>query len=134
MFFEHKALGISGTSWAYRLDMSDGTDEIEFYVNVRSSGQGMNIYLGAGNGGYVFGNANNNGYTIGSTSKVALTYDGNRLAYFINGSLYNSATGVSFNDVNTILTLQGSRNIANKQSLIFSTALTDQEAIDLTTI
>lgn len=130
MFFEHKALGISGTSWAYRLDMTDGSDEIEFYVN---SGASMNIYLG-GNGGYIFGSSSNDGYIAGSTSKVALSYDGNRLAYFINGSLYDSTTSVSFNDVDTTLVLQGSRNITNKQSLLFPTALTDAECIALTTI
>jgi len=128
MFFEHKSLGMSGTSWAYALEMADGSDEIEFYVN---SGAGMNIYLG-GNGGYVFGTSSNDGYRAGLTSKVALSYDGDKLSYFINGSLYDSATGVSFNDVNTYLNLRGSRNIALKQSLVFPTALTDSECIALT--
>ena len=130
MFFEHKALGISGTSWAYALEMADGSDEIEFYVN---GGFGMNIYLG-GNGGYIFGASSNDGYRAGLASKVALSYDGDKLSYFINGSLYNSATGVSFSDVNTYLNLRSSRNIALKQSLVFPTALTDSEAIALTTI
>ena len=130
MFFEHKALGISSTSWAYALEMADGSDEIEFYVN---NGIGMNIYLG-GNGGYIFGSSSNAGYGAGLTSKVALSYDGDKLSYFINGSLYDSATGISFSDVNTYLNLRGSRNIALKQSLVFPTALTDSECIALTTL
>ena len=130
MFFEHKALGVSGTSWAYALEMADGSDEIEFYVN---GGSGMNIYLG-GNGNYIFGASSNDGYRAGLASKVALSYDGDKLSYFINGSLYNSATGVSFSDVNTYLNLRGSRNIALKQSLVFPTALTDSECIALTTL
>jgi len=131
LFFEHKALGSTGTDWIYRLDISGTSDNISFYAN---SSVALNVYLGNANGGYIFGSANNDGFTIGSNSKVALSYDGNRLAYFINGSLYGSATGVSFNDANNKLIIRGVRNIINRQVAAFSTALTDSECIALTTI
>ena len=131
LFFEHKALGSSGTDWIYRLDINGTSDNISFYVN---SSVSLNVYLGNANGGYIFGSSLNDGFTIGSNSKVALSYDGNRLAYFINGSLYDSATGVSFNDANNKLIIRGVKNIINKQTIAFPTALTDDECIALTTI
>ena len=131
LFFEHKALGSTGTDWIYRLDISGTSDNISFYAN---SSVALNVYLGSANGGYIFGSANNDGFTIGSDSKVALSYDGNRLTYFINGSLYDSATGVSFNDANNKLIIRGVRNIINRQTIAFPTALSDDECIALTTI
>jgi len=131
LFFEHKALGSSGTDWIYRLDINGTSDNISFYVN---SSVSLNVYLGNANGGYIFGSSLNDGFTIGSNSKVALSYDGNRLAYFINGGLYDSATGVSFNDANNKLIIRGVKNIINKQTIAFPKALTDDECIALTTI
>ena len=131
LFFEHKALGSTGTDWIYRLDINGTSDNISFYVN---SSVALNVYLGNANGGYIFGSGDNDGFTIGSNSKVALSYDGNRLAYFINGGLYDSATGVSFNDAHNKLIIRGVKNIINKQTAAFPTALTDDECIALTTI
>ena len=131
LFFEHKALGSSGTDWIYRVDISGTGDDISLYT---SSSIGLNVYLGSGNGGYIFGNSANDGFTIGSDSKVALTYNGDRLAYFINGSLYDSASGISFVDNVNSLILRGQKAIAQKKCLVFPEALTDAQCIELTTL
>ena len=130
LFFEHKALGSSGSDWIYRVDIAGTALDISFYA---TNSNGLNIYLNA-NGGYKFGLFSNDGFTIGSNSKVALSYDGDRLAYFINGSLYDSATGVSFiDDVNTLL-IRGQKSIAHKQCLVFPEALSEADCISLTTL
>ena len=131
LFFEHKALGSSGTDWIYRVDISGTGDDISLYT---SSSIGLNVYLGSGNGGYIFGNSANDGFTIGSDSKVALSFNGDRLAYFINGSLYDSASGISFVDNVNSLLLRGQKAIAHKKCLVFSEALTDAQCIELTTL
>jgi hypothetical protein len=92
----------------------------------------------------VFGGVSNGGnnYTISDTTnyfKVAVKYYGSTLDVFINGEKKTSQSfggysnlvdAVRFDDGNGALPFEGDV----KQRLIFPTALTDQEMIDLTTI
>jgi hypothetical protein len=74
----------------------------------------------------------------GTSLKSLISYDGTTLKGYINGSLAGSVTNAkvdSFSDFNK-LRLDRSMDDREelKQVMLFPTALTDQEAIDLTTI
>jgi len=136
MFFEHTPTGggFSGSTPAFELNIQGTSDNVSFYVNNSGIDDGLNIYLGPTNGGYIWGTGTNDGWTVNQKSKVALTYDGDNLRYFINGVLHNSQTGVSFTDADTSLYITHAKGNKLEQALVFPTALTDQEAIALTTL
>jgi len=136
MFFEHTPTGggFSGSTPAFELNIQGTSDNVSFYVNNSGIDDGLNIYLGPTNGGYIWGTGTNDGWTVNQKSKVALTYDGDNLRYFINGVLHNSQTGVSFTDADTSLYITHAKGNKVEQALVFPTALTDQEAIALTTL
>jgi len=112
-------------------------EDLNFQLYTNSSGNdGLNVYL-KNQGGYVFGSNPNDGW--GNTaSKICVTYNANtgRLAYFINGSLYNEQTSIlSFGTHSTAYITPSANNLMEiKKYLFFESALTDQEAINLTTI
>jgi hypothetical protein len=114
------------------------TDTNDFFLYTNSSGSdGLNIYLDGPNGGYIFGSGQNDAWST-DESKICITYDATtgRLAYFINGVKFNEQTNfLSFGDATSNPNFQGDENIVNiNRYLFFTQALTDQEAIDLTTI
>ena len=124
----------TGSGYIYRMDVSGTNNDLDLYQNPFGGG-GLNIYLSQ-QGGYIFGTNGNDGWNV-DASKVAISYDGDRLAYFINGSLYNSTTGISFTDADTKVffkTTNSSPAYDLKQYTSFPTALTDSECIALTTI
>ena len=88
--------------------------------------------------GGVVGTQLSTSYTSGNI-KIAVTYSGGNYSMFVNGTKINSASiGTFSSTLNKIEFAQG--NGGNpfagdaKQALVFPTALTDQEAIDLTTL
>ena len=88
--------------------------------------------------GGVVGTQLSTSYTSGNV-KIAVTYSGGNYSMFVNGTKINSASiGTFSSTLNKIEFAQG--NGGNpfagdaKQALVFPTALTDQEAIDLTTL
>ena len=114
------------------------TDTNDFFLYTNSSGSdGLNIYLDGPNGGYIFGSNQNDAWST-DESKICITYDSTtgRLAYFINGVKFNEQTNfLSFGNATSNPNFQGDENIVNiNKYLFFTQALTDQEAIDLTTI
>jgi hypothetical protein len=114
------------------------TDTNDFFLYTNSSGNdGLNIYMDGPNGGYVFGSGQNDAWST-DESKICITYDATtgRLAYFINGVKFNEQTNfLSFGDAVSNPNFQGDENIVNiNRYLFFTQALTDQEAIDLTTL
>ena len=123
-----------GSGYIYRMDIDGTNTEFDLYQNPFSGG-GLNVYLN-GQGGYVFGTGGNDAWNA-DASKVAISYDGDKLSYFINGSLYNSITGISFIDAGTKPNFRVSNSSPQfdlKQYLSFPTALTNDECIALTTI
>ena len=76
-----------------------------------------------------------NGTFIGDSVKAAISYDGNKFVQYINGAKDGT---LSVNITSLLNGINLNNNILNaidvKQVLVFPTALTDQEAIDLTTI
>lgn len=133
--FNLKALSLenSGSKEILNLNINGTSDNISFFFNYASTG-GLNVYLGPTNGDYVFGASANDAWNLNTLSKIALSYDGDRLAYFINGSLYDETTGVTFLDADTLLSING--NEANEFSLAYqaNTALSDGECEALTTL
>ena len=76
-----------------------------------------------------------NGTFIGDSVKIAISYDGNKFVQYINGAKDGT---LSINITSVINGINLNNNLLNavdvKQVLVFPTLLTDQEAIDLTTI
>jgi len=134
MFFEHTPTGggFSGSTFAFELNIQGTSDNVSFYVNNSGIDDGLNIYLGPTNGGYIWGTGTNDGWTVNQKSKVALTYDGDNLRYFINGVLQNSQTGVSFTDADTSLIIRHAKGNKVGQALVFPTALSNNDAEILT--
>jgi len=130
LFFEHTPLGRNdGTSRVFSIMSISGTSEyIGFFLN---NTQGLNVYL-LSNGGYVFGSLENDAWDVGSKSKFCLSYDGNALKYFINGSLYDSATGITFVDGDTEFEFRSCEASKQHQMLVFSTALSTADCEILT--
>ena len=86
----------------------------------------------------MFGSSDNAAWGV-DASKICVTYDAatGRLVYFINGSKYNEQTSaLSFgNSASSSKFYAGGNNIVNiKKYLFFESALTDAEAITLTTL
>ena len=134
MFFEHTPTGggFSGSTFAFELNIQGTSDNVSFYVNNSGIDDGLNIYLGPTNGGYIWGTGTNDGWTVNQKSKVALTYDGDNLRYFINGVLQNSQTGVSFTDADTSLIIRHAKGNKVGQALVFPTALSNNDSEILT--
>jgi hypothetical protein len=74
---------------------------------------------------------------------LAMTYSSSKVSFFINGAKMGDDTSVTLPaaTLNKIGLMSYRTSISadnfigeNKQTLLFKTALTDQEAIDLTTI
>ena len=123
----------TGSVHIYSLNTTSGKD-IYFYTN-SSGNDGLNIYITNG-GGYVFGGSNNNAWNA-EQSKVCLMYNSttNRLAYFINGSLYGEQTNVLNLGQTDYSDLIANNNIFEiKEHKFYTNALTDAEVITLTTI
>ena len=77
----------------------------------------------------------------GETYKLLLRYSSNGYAFFLNGSKLTSGTNaVNFSDTIDSFYLNETFSVSNRQTndfkqvMLFPTALTDQEAIDLTTL
>jgi hypothetical protein len=151
----YKKLGFGNTS-------TEGTFFAEFEVKKIESANGQYMYgLGVGTtdlGGFyaaasgalsIISNGSkiqcyNNGYAtslfsftplIGDIVKIAIRYDGTNVVGFVNGVKQTIKTDNVTGVKNTIRVNHGEQSShATKQLLYIPTALTDQEAIDLTTI
>jgi hypothetical protein len=151
----YKKLGFGNTS-------TEGTFFAEFEVKKIESANGQYMYgLGVGttdlgsfyatasgalsiisNGSKIQGY--NNGYNtslfsftplIGDIVKIAIRYDGTNVVGFVNGVKQTIKTDNVTGVKNTIRVNHGEQSShATKQLLYIPTALTDQEAIDLTTL
>ena len=108
----------------------------DIYLYTNSSGNdGLNIYITNG-GGYLFGANQNNGWNA-EQSKICITYDisTSRFAYFINGSLYGHQTNVLNLGQTDYTSIVSNNNIfETREHKFYNNALTDTEAIALTTI
>ena len=79
--------------------------------------------------------------SVGGRFKFGIRYDSNNLAFFVNGSkFYDNPVTIDFSvDLNEISLFDSATTAArstkqNNQTLLFPTALTDSECIELTTI
>jgi hypothetical protein len=114
------------------LDISGTTNDISIYLN---GYVGANLYLGSTNGGYIFGSSTNDGVNVGSQSKICVTYDGDEISYYINGALYGSTTGVTFDNADVAVKFSSNRHIFElKKYIDFPEALSQADAITLTTL
>ena len=151
----YKKLGFGNTS-------TEGTFYAEFEVKKMESANGQYMYglsVGTTDLGNFFATASgalsiitnganiqgfNNGYadslfsytpSIGDTAKIAIRYDGSNVVAFVNGVKQTTKTDNASGVKNSIRVNHGEKSShATKQLLFIPTALTDQEAIDLTTI
>ena len=126
----------TSTASEYMLHLDTDTNDFYLYA-AGTTTAGLNIYLPS-QGGYVFGSSDNAAWGV-DASKICVTYDAatGRLVYFINGSKYNEQTSaLSFgNSASSSKFYAGGNNIVNiKKYLFFESALTDAEAITLTTL
>ena len=81
-----------------------------------------------------FGGAINQYYILaGDDFKIAVSYDGTDSKVFVNGQLAFTQT-FDLANVTSIILSGNNGAVSYNQTLLFPTALTDQEAIDLTTL
>ena len=116
------------------LTVNTSGNRFQLYTNAAGNG-GLNIYLD-GQGGYIFGASGNDAMNA-DQSKVCITYNAStgRLAYFINGSLWNEQTSaLSFGSfTNVVMGNAGETTLLSiKDNKLYTNALTDSEAIALT--
>ena len=125
-------------------------ESVALFCNTQNTGTaqdpvyefGLNLYM-KGNGGYVFGTHQNDALDA-DESKVCAFYnhETGHLAYWINGTEYNSTTtDLSFKSSRYGYIVAGFRSQGGsdmmaqvKELIIFDKALTDTEAEDLTTL
>ena len=98
-----------------------------------SNGFVIRSFSGDSNGGYYTSNS------FGKTAKAIVRYDGSEIGLFVDGVKQtitsHSPLETNWNQLYKVHLLRASDNKYNvNELLIFPTALTDQEAIDLTTI
>ena len=117
------------------LSFTDGTNTNRILFGPSAAGDNIRavvIFSGVSNGG------NNYSVTdITANNKIALKYSSSSVDVFINGVKQTSQSGGVFNNSLSVITNVSGANslyVNIKQKLVFPTALTDQEAIDLTTI
>jgi hypothetical protein len=137
IFFEGKSLSsvlpnynyfisLSDSTSANRMEIRQITDEVQFLWRVNNSYQSQIITIGI---------------TITDFWKVALKYSSTEIKMFFNGSLVDtisSPTLYSANTLNRVGFDDGYNNFKSnnkvKQALLFDTALSDEECIQLTTV
>jgi len=137
IFFEGKSLSsvlpnynyfisLSDSTSANRMEIRQITDEVQFLWRVNNSYQSQIITIGI---------------TITDFWKVALKYSSTEIKMFFNGSLVDtisSPTLYSANTLNRVGFDDGYNNFKSnnkvKQVLVFPTALSDEECIQLTTV
>lgn len=116
------------------LTVNTSGNTFQLYTNSSGNG-GLNIYLD-GQGGYIFGASGNDAMNA-DESKICITYNAStgRLAYFINGSLWNEQTSaLSFGSLTNFVfsTAANTTLLSIKDNKLYTNALTDSEAIALT--
>ena len=128
--FSDAKVGV-GSGYIYRMDITGTASDLDLYQNPFGTG-GLNVYLPS-QGGYIFGTSDNDAWGV-DASKAAISYDGNRLAYFINGTLHNSTTGIVFSgDTKPNFRVSNSSPSYKLDKYVsFPTALTDEECSALT--
>ena len=107
-----------------------------FRVETRVNGQ-----IRSQQSGMVVSGDNFNAQTIGTTSntKFAITFTPSQVKIYVDGALVGTYNGVYEHDFNVLNvrnsnTLGAEVQLKYKKAMLFPTALTEQEAIDLTTI
>ena len=134
LYFEMSALGDDGTF--RQVTLSDGTSSNLIHFDYSSSPNGLRVFTRKS------GVASSFTYTMSdttTTAKFALKYSDNDYRLFINGvkvaTNTTCLTPLNLSDIEFDNGLSVNNLEARlSQFLIFPTALTDQEAIDLTTI
>ena len=131
IFFDHKIVGGEGGSAPIYSLYESGNDNVFLYVNGNA---GLNLYMPL-QGGYVFGTGNNNGFVPNQRSKVLLKYNGTTIKYYINGVLYGSASAsLTYTQRALWYETSGGKSFQVNETVFFPTALSDADAIALTTI
>ena len=136
-YAEFEVKKIESANGQYMYGLSVGTTDLgDFYAN--ASGALSIIANGPEIQGF------NNGYvdslfsytpSIGDIAKIAIRYDGSNVVAFVNGVKQTTKTDNASGVKNSIRVNHGEKSShATKQLLFIPTALTDQEAIALTTI
>ena len=129
------------------IDLKGTTNSDQIYIEVNDGTASNKIYIGLYGiyslfrvvlAGSELVNINNT-LAVGNRYKMALTYKSNSVKAFINGSKIGEDTSASIPscstiNLNTNASGQSYAQVNVQESLVFPTALTDQEAIDLTTI
>ena len=116
------------------LSIATSSNNFQLYTNA-SGNDGINLYL-QNQGGYVFNANANDGWNV-EQSKICITYDStsNRLVYFINGSIYGQQTSaLNFGTISSGGLNANNNVFETREHKFYTNALTDAEAIALTTI
>jgi len=132
-----------GSSLAFLRLVTPGDIELGLYPNGSPGSVGLNLYL-RNQGNYVFGTGANAGWEA-DESKVCVIYNAstNALAYYINGTIFNSETrdlskfgkgkyGYMVATSTSDKTSDFSAEV--KQLILFDKVVTPEEAVSLTTI
>ena len=133
LFVDIDLKGTTNSDQIY-IEVNDGTALNKIYIGLYSIYSLFRVVLA----GSELVNINNT-LAVGNRYKMALTYKSNSVKAFINGSKIGEDTSASIPscstiNLNTNASGQSYAQVNMQESLVLPTALTDQEAIDLTTI